>query len=141
MIDAIISLIQRTNKFTEQMEMILDVITIKNTGDEQSYLNNTHYPFSIRAMSLPQCNTGFVYMLIPLKPSCGTRVIIGECTSLQMRLSAYNSGYGKYAQDVVDMRPFCLFAYICGFDEDEELCGLVASRWKFLIVCCKSRIK
>ena len=49
-----------------------------------------------------------------------------------MRLDAHNAGYGKYARAVDRMRPFCLLAYICGFDGDEVFRQAVKRQWLIL---------
>ena len=56
--------------------------------------------------------------------------IIDETISLQMRLDAHNSGYGKYVRAVDYMKPFCLLAYICGFHGDDNLRKSVRREWQ-----------
>ena len=72
-------------------------------------------------------------MLIPLRPrSRNVETIIDDTISLQLRLDAHNSGYGKYARAVDNMRPFCLLAYICGFEGYEVFRQAVRRQWQNL---------
>ena len=114
------------------MEMILDIITVRENGQEdrphRNMMHTDTFPYRICDMSLPQCNTGYVYMLISLKDK--SFVYIGMTTSIIRRIGQHNSGLGAVSIEPLHLRPYALFAYICGFDLRKDLMVYVEQRWK-----------
>ena len=67
-LDAFRQLAIRKTQWSEYMERVLEIITINTSSNDVAKVINTEsYPYKIKDMSLPQCNTGFVYMLISLR--------------------------------------------------------------------------
>ena len=66
-------------------------------------------------ISLPECNTGVVYLIAIVKgPSF---IYIGETQCIITRLKAHNSGNGLSSTTPMKLHPYYHFvAYICGFD-------------------------
>ena len=113
-LDAFRQLAIRKTQWSEYMERVLEIITINTSSNDVAKVINTEsYPYKIKDMSLPQCNTGFVYMVISLRKKAYT--YIGTTKSLRNRLKAYNSGYGPSSTEPAYLRPYALIAYICGF--------------------------
>ena len=54
---------------------------------------------------------------------------IGKSTKLMQRLRSHNSGRGSSSTTPMNLRPYALFAYICGFDSNENLFS-VENQWK-----------
>ena len=79
-------------------------------------------------MSLPQCNTGFVYMLVSTQVT--TYSYIGETRSIVSRLDQHNSGFGSESTCPISLRPFAVFSYVCGFDGDKQTRCLFEYVWK-----------
>lgn len=133
-LDALVSLLKCRTQWTDYMERILRIVTInsgddnKNAEENRSGLDQSSYPFRVRDICLPQDNTGYVYMLISVR----TRdfVYIGKTKSLQQRLRAHNSGNGSVSTEPSHLRPYALFAYICGFDGNNNLMYYVEQKWK-----------
>ena len=121
-IEALSELIKLRTQWTDYMEEILNLITIYDTVNDdtnqvivnQRSLSQQTYPFRICDVPLPQCNTGFVYMLISIKRK--TCTYIGETDCIRRRLNQHNSGYGSSFTERSYLRPFGVMAYICGFD-------------------------
>ena len=107
------------------MENVLDIATIDSS---QPFHQERHYPFRICDMPIPQCNTGFVYMLISIRNK--KAIYIGETKCLQTRLKQHNSGNGSQTTAVQSLRPYGVFAYVCGFDGNRDLRLKVEEMWK-----------
>ena len=124
------------SQWTDYMEEVLKVITLNNEDDGNinqansfpRQLSQQFYPFRICDQSLPQCNTGFVYMLTSIRRQ--TYSYIGETKCLRTRLREHNSGYGSSSTEPSYLRPFAVTAYICGFNGLETLRLFVEDKWK-----------
>ena len=89
------------------------------------------YPFRMCDISLPQCNTRFVYFLdflisIPRK----TFVHIGNTNCLLNRFRQHNSGYGSSSTTPTNLRPFAILGFTCGFDNNNDLILFFEEKWK-----------
>ena len=129
-IQALCSLIQQKNQWTDYMESVLNIISINNDpGQREKFIfHSSTYPYRIRDMPLPDCNTGFVYMLVSCKDA--TYTYIGETKNIRRRLQQHNSGYGSQSTCPSHLRPFAVFALICGFDGNKQLQTYVERLWK-----------
>ena len=97
---------------------MLKFVTINecdNTTTDQ-ILTQVSFPYRIADVVLPQCNTCYVYMLLSLRHPNFT--YIGTTLCLTNRLQAHNCGRGAAETNPMYLRPFALFAYICGFNEN-----------------------
>ena len=129
-INTLTSLIQQRNQWTDYMEMVLNLVTINGTSENNQVIFNQErsFPFRICDISLPQCNTGFVYFLISLRDP--TFSYIGMTDSITRRIKEHNSGTGAIETAEPRLRPFAVFAYICGFEKQKNLMRQVESEWK-----------
>ena len=125
-------LLTRKTQWTDYMEMILDLITVYENEEEgrtpRNVMHTDTFPYRICDMSLPQCNTGYVYMLISLVDQ--SFVYIGMTTCIRKRVQQHNSGVGAVSTEPLHLRPYALFAYICGFDLRKDLMSYVEHAWK-----------
>ena len=96
-------------------------------------LTQTSFPYRIADVVLPQCNTGYVYMLISLRHPNFT--YIGTTLCLRNRLQAHNCGHGAAETTPMYLRPFALFAYICGFNDIGPKRWNVSKNYTLLFVC------
>ena len=133
---------QGLQQWTDYMESILDLVTISPNEDETATEENQHrrrgarvliqrtFLFRICDLSLPQYNTGFVYFLLSLR-NFGYSYI-GRTYYLRTRIQSHNSGNGSSSTRSNNLRPFALFAYICGFNNDKSLrvMQFVETNWK-----------
>ena len=55
---------------------------------------------------------------------------IGQTNSIITRLNQHNSGHGSSTTCPLSLRPFALFAYVCGFDNDTRLQLHFEDMWK-----------
>jgi hypothetical protein len=139
-IAALTELIQMKSQWTDYMEEVLRMITLRNENETQNneeenddnhqlqQLSQRHYPFRICDVVLPQCNTGFVYMLSSIKRP--TYSYIGETNCLRDRLKQHNSGYGSLSTEPSYLRPFAVMAFICGFNGEKNLRRFIEQKWK-----------
>ena len=129
---ALKELLIRKTQWTDYMEMILEIITVRESGEMRSgrsVMNTDTFPYRICDMSLPQCNTGYVYMLLSLEDK--KFVYIGMTNSIRERIKQHNSGVGSVSTEPLHLRPYALLAYICGFDLRTEYMQYIEQRWKF----------
>ena len=95
-----------------------------------SVFHHEECPFWLSDMPLPTCNTGFVYMLVSTRDFSYT--YIGMTDNIATCLSQHNSGYGSMSTEPISLRPFALFAYVCGFEGNRQAMFSFESRWKYL---------
>ena len=116
--------------WSDYMEKVLEIITINtNSSNESRVITAETYPFKIKNMILPQCNTGFVYMLMSLRMR--GYIYIGTTKSIRRRLREHNSGFGSASTEPTYLRPYALIAYICGFGGGRSDLRLhIENRWK-----------
>ena len=117
-------LIQTRSQWSDYMERVLDIASIDSN---EPFHQEEHYPFRICDLTIPQCNTGFVYMLISVRNK--KAIYIGETTCLRTRLRQHNSGNGSYSTAVESLRPY-VFAYVCGFDGNKTIRLHIEKHWK-----------
>lgn len=130
-INALASLIQQKSQWTDYMEKVLDIVTINSDARDEGenfFIHTRTYPYRICDIPLPDCNTGYVYMLVSCKEQNFS--YIGETISICRRLQQHNSGYGSSSTSPPYLRPFAVFALICGFDGNKSLRRYVESAWK-----------
>ena len=135
-IRTIIRLVQTRNEWTDYMESILDLVTMKlvlNDAIDMDLsppsLTTQTFPYRICNIALPQCQSGFVYFLISVRTL--TFTYIGECKCIITRLRKHNSGYGSTSTTPYNKRPYAIFGYIAGFnDANKTLRRLIERKWK-----------
>ena len=112
------------------MEKVIEMVSINGLEDhtEMSVFNHQECPFLLQDMPLPQCNTGFVYMLVSTRDH--TFCYIGETVNITVRLNQHNSGYGSITTCHSSLHPYALFAYVCGFDDNKRLRRSFEFMWK-----------
>ena len=122
-------LLKRT-QWTDFMEHILEVITVNTTvGVPMVTADPEEYPFQVCDIELPQCQTGFVYMLSSLRKR--DYIYIGTSNCLRTRIVQHNSGYGSRSTEDYRLRPFfAMMAYICGFGGDRDYMYSIEAKWK-----------
>jgi len=130
---ALTQLLTRKTQWTDYMEDILDLVTINsdinnNPERRNRVLSASSFPYRIKDMPLPQCNTGYVYMLISIKDMNFT--YIGKTMCIRTRIQQHNSGVGSMSTQPPHLRPFALFAYICGFNNRNDLLFYMERIWK-----------
>ena len=132
-VEALCELIQKKTQWTDYMEDVIKLITLESEENEnedqnQRQLTQKSYPFRICDFPLPQCNTGFVYMLTSIKrPSYA---YVGETECLRRKLKEHNSGYNSCSTEPSYLRPFAVMAYICGFDGKNTLRQYIKQKWE-----------
>ena len=122
----------RKTQWSDYIEDVLDVVTLSPQDSEVQRAPSTpftqqSFPLRICDVSLPQCRTGYVYLLISLKNPDHT--FFGETICLRTRIQKHNSGYGADGMNTVELRPFAILAYICGFNGDKHLRQHVCNHW------------
>ena len=89
-INALADLLLVRTQWTDYIEHILSFITITNHNDNSTstthetrhmpYINNSTFPYRICDTPLPECNTGYVYMILSLQNK--SFVYIGKTFSI-----------------------------------------------------------
>jgi predicted GIY-YIG superfamily endonuclease len=150
-LNALRHLLTRKTQWTDYMENVLDIITLLN-DDEDDHFNEEEqevqggqalperqtnnrtlnpsisFPFRICDISLPMCNTGYVYMLLSMRNQQFT--YIGKTDSIRRRIREHNTGVGSVSTEPTHLRPYALFAYICGANCNDGLLLYLERQWK-----------
>ena len=130
-LNALVELLLHRTQWTDYMEDVLSMVDINPDNDipeRQRVFNQETFPYRIADISLPDDNTGYVYMLLSVKRQ--DYVYIGKTNNLIERLRAHNSGNGSSSTEPSHLRPYALYAYICGFDSRNTLMLAVENQWK-----------
>ena len=128
---ALKNLLTRKTQWTDYMEEVLQLITVGvNTHvlPARRVMTQATFPYRICDVSLPQCNTGYVYMLMSVNDH--NYSYIGKTLSIRRRIQQHNSGVGSVSTEPLHLRPYALFAYICGFDSRNDLLFYIERVWK-----------
>ena len=128
-IEALINVMCLKNQYTDYLEAIMKAMT-SNSVDTQTFYQPEFFPYCTQYLPLPQGSPEYVYMLRSVKmPSS---YYVGETKNLRKRLSQHNSGFGSKITSSPLSRPWAVWAYVCGFngDEDKELRQYVEYKWK-----------
>ena len=134
----------RKTQWTDYIEDVLEITTINNENTENfdnevrdRVFYPTSYPFVISDYALPTNNSGYVYMLVSRRHQ--NFAYIGTTSCIRTRLNLHNSGVGAKETAPAHLRPFALFAYICGFNGfRSDLRFLIEEKWKKERDYCKS---
>ena len=133
-IRCLISLIQVKSQWMDYMEKIISLVSINNRTQIDSPLipifDYSSIPFEFNQLPLPQCNTGYVYLIVTVRNK--RAYYIGETMCLKTRLRQHNSGSGTFFTNKIGRRPWALFAYITGFDKKRNLMKSVENSWQKL---------
>lgn len=140
-LNAFLELLMKKNQWSDYIEEVLSLVTINDSSDEtlqqelqlQQHRNNSMdqnaFPFRICDITLPVVSSGYVYMLISLRhPNYS---YIGTTSCIRSRIQLHNTGNGARATAPAYLRPFALFAYICGFTSNRsDLRYFIENKWK-----------
>ena len=137
---ALTQLLLSKTQWSNYIEEVLKLVTVNNDHDinqnnamqrpTTQNLNQNNYPFRVNDVQLPDVQSGYVYMLISLcHPNFS---YIGETICIRSRIQMHNSGNGARATAPAYLRPFALFAYICGFSSTSRnhLRFYIEQQWK-----------
>jgi predicted GIY-YIG superfamily endonuclease len=114
------------------MEEVLQLITVGvNTHvlPTRRMMSQATFPYPICDGALPQCNTGYVYIML-MSVNDHNFSCIGKTLSIRRRIQQHNSGVGSVSTEPLHLWPFALFAYICGFDSKNDLLFYIERIWK-----------
>jgi hypothetical protein len=85
--------------------------------ESRSIFRYNMFLFEMKNAPLPQCNTGYCYMLMSSKNRRLT--YIGQTANLRDRLNNHNQcAGGTKMTNEIQNRPWSLLAYIVGFDNN-----------------------
>ena len=130
--DTLHALKELVTKKCQWIDFIEDILSMISTGSsrrlERPMMTQRHFPFRIRDAELPQCNSGFVYMLISLRQM--DFIYIGETQNIVKRLKEHNQGNGSRTTTPDHLCPWAIVGYICGFQGHKTLRMSIEQRWK-----------
>ena len=111
-INSLTSLIQLKNQWTYYMEYVLQLVSV-NSGSERGSVvlkQENSFPFLICDISLPDCQTGFVYFFFPFRDP--TFYYIRMTNYIYRRINKHNSGFGYQSTIPPQLRLFAVFAFV-----------------------------
>ena len=130
-IKALTSIIQLSTQWMDYQEEVLPLLKISNNDQYQRerslYYQHVH-PFRLCDIQLPTCNTGFCYMLVSVRDN--RYIYIGETFDISNRLLQHNSGNGAKFTTPLNLRPWALFSFVCGFDGNKQQMKYFESKWQ-----------
>jgi predicted GIY-YIG superfamily endonuclease len=136
-LDALQSLLTKKNQWSDYIEEILSLVTINHQETATATIGNNNnnsmsmnsFPYRICDIPLPEVASGYVYMLVSLRHRNYT--YIGTTKCIRTRIQMHNTGNGAVGTAPAYLRPFALFAYICGFPNNRtDLRYSIENRWK-----------
>ena len=113
---------------------------IDNDMNNLPVIHYQQFPFQPKGIALPPRESnpnGFVYIIMSMR--CLDQLYIGQTIDLQKRLKQHNQGYSSksFDQERHKYRPWCIIAYICGFNNEntrrrfETECQVFQKRFAF----------
>ena len=125
------SILLKFTQWTDYISDILDIITVnRDESRNERILHHQNFPFRIKDMTLPDDNSGIVYMLNSLHKR--TYTYIGKTKNPRRRLKNHNSGYRSSSTEPIQYHPFVVLAYIAGFQKNDELMHAAGRKWKYV---------
>ncbi len=109
------SLICRRNQWTDYIDTLLNRISVNGTDESDiastfNYADN--YPYRPCDITLPNDDTGYVYMLVSCRDF--DRDYIGQTENISRRFDEHRSGRGSKGTANPYYHPYAVAAYICG---------------------------
>ena len=101
------------------MEEVLSLTPINSDvsvclGQIIRLFTSSSFPCVSMESPLHQWNTGYVYILISTKDMNFACII--KTTCVRTRIKKYNSGVGAVETKPLNLWPYAMFAYVCGFN-------------------------
>mgnify|MGYP003340757998 CR=1 FL=1 len=130
-IDSIVKLLHTSTQWTDYMERVIQFLS--NPTDEHTHTNipvfqYESFPLDYNCISIPRCNTGFVYFLVSTKDT--SKTYIGQTMDLYKRINQHNSGYGTDFTNNIKLRPWIIYAFITGFEKNKTQMLSIEHNWK-----------
>jgi hypothetical protein len=105
----------KRKQWTEYMESIINNWSIEGDGVVTTTDNgildlDDVFPYKLCNVTIPDSNSGFVYMLISVISS--ERIYVGQTENLGIRLVQHNSGYGSSGTAPPAYLPYAPAAYL-----------------------------
>jgi len=127
-IEGLSLLLKKKDQWSEYQENVLELTTLKQDGSQPtSMMTQSAFPFRIVDFSLPQDNTGAVYMVVSTKNPNIVHIDTTFC--LRTKLNYHNTGYSVHSNLPICDRPYALLAYICGFNRNKDLMHNIMELW------------
>lgn len=130
-IQALTHLLTTKTQWTDYMEEVLDIITVKNEKEKdqnQNSLTQKNFPYRPKDFTLPACNTGYVYMIVSIKDKWYHD--IHTTSTLRTSINNHNKGTFTSETQPSSKRPYVLLAFICGFERNIEMMKQIRQKWK-----------
>ena len=113
------------------MDKVLSLISVNgetNVCELTVFDQESIFPYQICDIQLPVCRTGFVYYLISCRDT--SFMYIGTTKCICQRLNQNHCGHGSESTSPLELGLYAVFAYICGFDGNQQLQYHVEREWK-----------
>ena len=125
--------IQTKSQWMDYQAKLMALVDVRNDAHIVNTLpifNYDSFPFEIRSVRLPDCNTEFVYFMVSIKNR--RKTYIGESLNIQDRFNTHQRGAGTIFTGETMNRPWAILAYICGFDGRKLWMKSVEDNWQRL---------
>ena len=113
----------KVTQWTTLTESILNSISVRvgdtHSGSSFKFLNiPTTFPYRVCNFTLPNSNSGYVYMLISTK--CPEQTYVGTTINVAVRLNQHNSGFGLEGAACWDYLPWAVAAFMTNMGHMSE---------------------
>lgn len=119
-IERLWNVITQRNQWSDYVESLLDAWSLEgdgivvNTSDKNVLDMASSFPYKVCNITVPNSDTGFVYLLV--STVCSDRTYVGQTKNLAIRLVKHNSGYGSQGTADPSYLPYAPAAYITGMN-------------------------
>ena len=115
--NAIVKILGRSSKWSLLIDQYMSNLDVLSDVIVPEIDLNVH-PFEPLYRELPTAPCGYMYLLVSIPHPEHTYA--GETDDIKKRLREHNTGYGVEETRPTELHPWALFAFVCGFDFDNE---------------------
>jgi hypothetical protein len=124
---AIVNILERSSKWDSIIGNYISALDVLSHPPIREISLQLH-PFKPLYRELPTASCGYVYLLASItKPR---NCYVGETDNLKACLRKHNTGYGAEETRPINLHPWGVFGFVCGFD-DEILANGIRRRQEF----------
>ena len=115
--NAIVKILGRSSKWSLLIDQYMSKLDVLSDVIVREIDLNLH-PFEPLYRELPTAPCGYMYPLVSIPHPDHTWA--GETDNIKKRLREHNTGYGVEETRPTELHPWAVFAFVCGFDFDNE---------------------
>jgi hypothetical protein len=127
---AIVNILTQSSKWDVIIDAYMSALDVMSQPRIRE-INLDVHPFKPMYRELPTASCGYIYLLCSIAQS--HYCYLGECDNLRQSLRRHNTGYGDEQTQPTHLHPWGVFAFICGFEADDDVTIGQQRRHDFLL--------